>query len=211
MIGRLIFTLLPYALVVACLAMLGVAATVIAKGAETAPTDVSIVGLTKTSPAADWLHVADGGLYLPGAVADTKTSKRSSTVTKTAYYVPLVSKSDALTHAIGVAPQGSPVYVKFSRAEFESKFPSIDETSDAPPFTPIDLKGTRSGSFSFSSKFKEYLRDDLKLESKNVTLIDFDNHPMQRSEAAMLSLVSIVVAAASVFWIKKRWQQPAAM
>lgn len=210
MLGRLIFKLLPYALVVGCLALLAYCSSVIANGAESAPTTTSIVGLSKTNPKADWLHVADGGLYLPGTVADTKKGRRSSTVTKTAYYVPLVSREDAMARVAGVASTGSPVYVKFSRSEFEGRFPGLDENSDAEPFSPFDVRGTRAGSYSLSSKFKEYLQSDLRLDPKDVTVIDFDNEPLQVGGAIVLASAAVVVTVGSIFWIKRRWRRPIA-
>lgn len=211
MVGRLIFVLLPYALVVGCLVVLAVAARVIANGAETAPTDVPIAGVTSAAPKADWLHIADGGLYLPVTFMDMKKSKYTRKETPTAYYVPLVSRADADRRAAGGSQQSAPVFVKFSRSEFESRFPNYETATEVDAFTPLDIKGTRSGGFSFSSRFKTYLRDDLRLDPDNVTLIDFDNHPMQRNEAVGLSIFSVLIAAGSVFWIKRRWRAVPAM
>ena len=209
---RLMWMLLPYALVAGCLALLSATCTILAKGAEQTPTAAAIETVSKTTPKQDWLHVTGGGLYLPDAVADTKAKKTGGTARKTAYYVPLLTpaEADARAAAGGVTRPASAIYVKFSTGEFESRYPDFESSTSIADYVPSDVTGTRSGGFSFSGKFKEYLQSDRGLTPDRVTLIDFENRPMQLGEAIGLTVLAMCVAAASVVWIKNRWTTPTA-
>lgn len=215
MIVRLLWKFLPYLLVVGCLLMLAVAIGVLVKGPETQPTAVDLATLTPKSPDKDWLTVTGGGLWLPDVIVETKKGKRDKEPKPARYYVPLVTEAEAIRRAADAGDvtrrPATTVFVKFSVSAFQSRYPAfanVDTIGNVKPddvFREGEVRGTRSKLSMLGGKLKTYVTDELRLDPASVTIIDFEDRPMQASEAMGLGVASILVGLGSAFWGVRRW------
>lgn len=206
---RLGFWLMPYALVVGGVVAAVGAGRVLVTGSEKAPTSRHISEITPTSPKAEWVKATGAGFYLAGTIEDVAVHKKTGIRTVTAYYVPILTPTEAAARTrVGGAPiprqDPTPVLAKLTPEQFDSMFPGHATARNPEWYRPMEVQGTRNRMPTMSRRFGDYVRGNLGVESEAVTVIDYDNKPMDRPGAFRAMVLSIGALIGGLCWMLVR-------
>lgn len=204
--------LAPYVMVLGGLLLALAMLPVLIGGAETSSTSVALSDVSVDSPKARWLMVSGGGLYLPDAIVDQQVKKSSGARKVKAWYVPLVSKGEAVERAkamIGSTTRPSAkklVLVRFTADEFLRRYPTPENLKPDDVYRPIDVEGTRSSNALFPDRLKDYVRAELQLPLESVVVVKFGARPLQRDAALTMVVTMASVIGLGVLWIVMRFR-----
>jgi hypothetical protein len=202
---------LPYLLALGGVAIGVLSVPTLMTKSEAKPTAVTLQQMQSKTPDERWLRVTGGGLSMRDTLVNgtTRTNKKTNAVTTRteAYFVPLISRMQAFergqSRSDAFAPNTKLVLVRFESNEFLKKFPNSASYTGNRAFQEMPIEGfrTRSG---VPSELHGIINNDFRLPIENVTVIDANNTPPKKSDAALTILCGFAIAASGVGWLKLR-------
>jgi hypothetical protein len=203
---------LPYIFALGGLAVGLMSLPTLLEKSEEKPTAVTLHQLQGKSPDERWLRVTGGGLYMRdilwGGTTHTDKNTHAETRTTTEYYVPLLSRTQAFergqSRTGAFPPNQRLVLVRFTANDFMKKFPTPASRTGNNAFRETPIEGVRAYRAVLPADLYAIINNDYRLPIENVTVIDADETPAKKSDAALVMVCGLAISASAAGWLKMR-------